>query len=291
MKLVCIPAFNEEKTIGSVVKLSLLFADKVVVCDDGSTDNTATIAKEHGAYVISHKKNLGYGAAITSLFSEAREENADIMISLDGDGQHDPKQIPLLVDPIIQNNLDVVIGSRFLNGDSNSPKYRKAGAKIITSVSNVGTNFKVTDSQSGFRAYSKKAIETIHPTENGMAVSTEILQKASNNSLKLLEVPISISYGENTSSQNPVPHGVGVLANTLKFISVKHPLIFYGLPGLFCMIIGFTFGYNFITEYFEEGAIFYGSLLASISLLIVGAVLITTSIILFSMSVLIKDNQ
>jgi len=291
MKLVCIPAFNEEKTIGIVVKQSLLFADKVIVCDDGSTDKTEKIAKENGAFVISHEKNQGYGAAITSLFSQARKENADLMISLDGDGQHDPRQIPILVNPILNNNSDVVIGSRFLNGDSNSPKYRETGAKIITTISNVGTKFKVTDSQSGFRAYSKKAIKTIQPTENGMAVSTEILQKASNNNLKLLEVPISISYDGQTSTQNPIPHGVGVLANTLKFISVKHPLVFYGLPGLVSLIFGVIIGFNFITAYLEREEIFFGSLLASIGLLTMGSILATTSIILFSMSVFMKDRQ
>ncbi|MDE1764228.1 MAG: glycosyltransferase family 2 protein, partial [Thaumarchaeota archaeon] len=208
MKLVCIPAYNEEKVIGDVIKRSLKYADKVIVCDDGSTDNTAKIAKESGATVISHKKNEGYGASIITLFDRARQENADIMVTIDGDGQHNPDQISLLVNTLQENNVDVVVGSRFLDKSSSTPVYRRQGIKIITSAANFGTDFKVSDAQSGFRAYSKRAIESIHPTETGMAVSTEILLKISNKGLALAEVPITVSYNGDTSTQNPVPHGV-----------------------------------------------------------------------------------
>jgi len=167
MNLVAIPAFNEEDTIGKVVKTSLEYVDKIIVCDDGSTDKTANIAKQNGAIVISHKKNLGYVAPLTTLFKKAREENVDVMITIDGDGQHDPKQIPILLNIINEKKSDVVIGSRFLNKESNTSAFRKSGIKMITSASNVGTKFKISDSQSGFRAYSKKAIEKIHPTEIG----------------------------------------------------------------------------------------------------------------------------
>jgi len=291
MKIVCIPAFNEEETIGDVVKKSLKYSDKVIVCNDGSSDRTADVAKEFGAQVISHKINLGYGAAISSLFKKARKQNAEIMITLDGDGQHDPNQIPILLDALTKNNVDVVIGSRFLNKNSNSRRYRKTGIKIITSASNIGTDFKVTDAQSGFRAYSKKAIQEINPTEKGMSVSTEILQKASNKGLTLAEVPISVSYGKDTSEQNPVPHGVSVLMNTLKFVSVKHPLPFYGFPGIALFIAGLVIGGIFLDAYFNEQTVFYGSLLAAIVLFLLGAILVATSIILFSMGTLMRRNE
>ncbi|MGI0010191.1 MAG: glycosyltransferase family 2 protein, partial [Nitrosopumilaceae archaeon] len=258
MKLVCIPAFDEEKTIGDIVKKSLQYVDKVIVCDDGSKDNTAKIAKENGAQVISHQKNEGYGAAITTLFEAARKENADIMITIDGDGQHNPDQIPLLIDALTEHNLDVVIGSRFLDQSTKHPAYRKRGIKIITSASNFGTDFKVSDAQSGFRAYSKNAIESIRPTETGMSISTEILLKISNKGLSLAEVPISISYEGDTSTQNPVPHGITVLMNTLKFISVKHPLVFYGLPGIVLAIIGSMMGYTFLDIYLNKKEVYLG---------------------------------
>ena len=291
MKIVCIPAFNEEETIGDIVKKSLKFSDKVIVCNDGSSDRTADVAKQSGAQVISHQKNLGYGTAISSLFKKARKENVDIMITLDGDSQHNPDQIPILVNVLTKNNVDVVIGSRFLDKTSNSKGYRNTGIKIITSASNIGTDFKVTDAQSGFRAYSKKAIQEINPTEKGMSVSTEILQKASNKGLTLAEVPISVSYGKDTSEQNPVPHGVSVLMNTLKFVSVKHPLPFYGFPGIALFIAGLVVGGIFLDAYFNEQIVFYGSLLAAIVLFLLGAILVATSIILFSMSTLMRGNE
>jgi glycosyltransferase involved in cell wall biosynthesis len=291
MKLVCIPAFDEEKTIGEIVKKSLQHADKVLVCDDGSKDSTAKIARQSGAQVISHIKNQGYGAAIITLFEQARKENADIMVTIDGDGQHNPDQIPLLLDAMSDHGVDVVIGSRFLNKGSDSSGYRKSGIKIITSASNFGTDFKVTDAQSGFRAYSKRAIESIHPTETGMSISTEILLKISNKGLSLAEVPISISYGENTSSQNPVPHGITVLMSTLKFISVKHPIPFYGFPGIALVIIGSIMGYNFLDTYLNNNIVLLGSLMTSIILFLLGAILCVTAIILFSMATLMRERE
>jgi len=291
MKLVCIPAFDEEKTIEDIVKKSLQHVDKVIVCDDGSKDNTAKIARQSGAQVITHQKNQGYGAAIMTLFEQARKENADIMVTIDGDGQHNPDQIPLLLDAISEHNVDVVIGSRFLNKRSDSSGYRKSGIKIITSASNFGTDFKVTDAQSGFRAYSKRAIESIHPTETGMSISTEILLKISNKGLSLAEVPIYISYGENTSTQNPVPHGITVLMNTLKFISVKHPIPFYGFPGIALVIIGSIVGYNFLDTYLNNNIVLLGSLMTSIILFLLGAILCVTAIILFSMATLMRERE
>jgi len=291
MKLVCIPAFNEEKTVGEVVEKSLQYADKVIVCNDGSTDKTEEKAKEKGATIINHKKNLGYGAAIITLFEEARKQNAEIMITLDGDGQHNPEQIPTLVSALTENNIDVVIGSRFLDKNTNSPGYRKTGIKIITSALNFGTNFKVSDSQSGFRVYSKNAIDVIHPTEEGMSVSTEILLKASNKGLSVAEVPITISYEGETSTHKPVPQGISVLMNTLKFISVKHPITFYGFPGIALVIAGLVFGIQFLDEYLTNQIIFYGSLLGSVILFLVGAILLATAVILYSMATLMSERK
>ena len=199
MKLACIPTYNEESHIENLIKSALNHVDSVIVCDDGSTDNTANIAKKAGAIVISHKTNQGYGAAIISLFEYARDNNAEIMVTLDGDGQHNPDQIPLLLNTLTQHNVDVVIGSRFLNQNTEAPGYRQRGIKIITSAANYGADLKVSDSQSGFRAYSKNAIDAIHPTEEGMSVSTEILLKISNKGLSLADIPITISYEGDTS--------------------------------------------------------------------------------------------
>ena len=290
MNIACIPAYNEEKVIGSIVSKCLEHVDKIIVCDDGSTDDTAKLAKQAGAIVISHNKNQGYGAAITTLFDYARKENAQIMITLDGDGQHNPDQIPLLINAIIDHNVDVAIGSRFLNDTENVSRYRKTGIKIITSASNYGTNFKVHDSQSGYRAYSKDEIDDIHQTEKGMAASNDILLKISNKGLSVAEVPITISYNGDTSDQHSVSHGVSVLMNTIKYVSIKHPLPFYAIPGIVFIIAGLITGGIFLDAYLNDQIVFYGSLLASVVLFLLGAILVMTSIILFSMANLTRDR-
>ena len=291
MKLVGIPAYNEEKTIGDIVKRSLQYSDKVIVVDDGSSDDTVNVAKQSGATIISHQKNQGYGAAVITLFDRARQENANTLVIIDGDGQHDPEQIPLLINTLQENNVDVVIGSRFLGDTSNTPGYRKRGIKIITSAANFGADFKVSDAQSGFRAYSKKAIDAIHPTETGMTVSTEILFKISNKGLSVAEVPITVSYDGKTSTEHPVPHGIVVLMNTLKFVSVKHPILFYGLPGIVLIIIGSILGYQFLDAYLHKQALFLGSLMAAIIVFLVGTILCVTAVILFSMATLIREKN
>ena len=291
MKIACIPAYNEESHIESLVKSAKNHVDSVVVCDDGSTDNTANIAKNAGAVVISHKVNKGYGAAIISLFDYARENNVDTMITVDGDGQHDPDQIPLLVDILSQHNVDVVIGSRFLNQNTEAPGYRQRGIKIITSTANYGTDLKVSDSQSGFRAYSKNAINAIHPTEENMSVSTEILFKISNKGLSLAEVPITISYDGDTSEHNPLSHGVSVLANTIKYVSIKHPLQFYGIPGILVIAIGIILGGLFLDGYLNNQVVLFGMMAGSVVLFLLGTILSVTAVILFSMANLIRNNK
>ena len=291
MKIACIPAYNEESNIESLVKSAKNYVDSVVVCDDGSTDNTGNIAKKAGAVVIYHKINKGYGAAIITLFDYARENNVDAMITVDGDGQHAPDQIPLLLNTLSQHNVDVVIGSRFLNTNIEAPGYRQRGIKIITSAANYGTDLKVSDSQSGFRAYSKIAINAIHPTEEGMSVSTEILLKISNKGLSLAEVPITISYDGDTSQHHPVSHGVSVLANTIKHVSIKHPLQFYGISGIILISIGLILGGLFLDGYLNNQVILYGMMVGSVVLFLLGSILSVTAIILFSMANLIRDSK
>jgi len=293
LKIVCIPAYNEEIKINDVVKKSLPYVDKVIVCDDGSTDDTAALAKKAGAVVISHEKNQGYGATISTLFDYCRKNNAEIMVTLDGDGQHNPDQIPDLINVILKHKVDVVIGSRSLRDDKNLPSYRKTGIKIITSTINSATNLKVTDSQSGFRAYSKEAINLIRPTESGMAVSTEILVKISNNGLSMAEVPITVSYIGDTSTEHPVTHGTHVIGSTLKYVSIKHPMYFYGLPGVLLFISGLIMGVSFLDGYLDPAApkILYGLMLGSIISILLGSMMIITSILLFSMANLIRGTR
>lgn len=286
-----IPAYNEEKNISDILQKLSKIADTIIVCDDGSTDNTAKIAEKMGSIVISHKKNMGYGAAIRSLFLKARELNSDILVTLDADGQHRVEDVIPIVDPIIKNKADLVIGSRFLNDNQeNIPKYRKAGIKMITKLANVSLENAITDSQSGFRAYGKNVLTKIMPSEYGMGVSNEILIKSSKNGFKIIEVPIVVSYDGDTSTHNPLSHGASVTLSTLKFISIEHPLKFYGLPGIGFTMFGLFFMIWTIGIFSETRQILLSTAILSVGGLIIGTTLMMTSILLYSMVNLIREQ-
>lgn len=245
--IVAIPAFNEEVAIGSVVVRCKKYVDKVIVVDDGSKDHTVEIAKLVGAEVISHKVNGGYGAAIKTCFETCKAYNADIMIIIDADGQHSPDDIPILLEEMKKSNSDIVIGSRFINGNGHKqkiPVYRKVGMKVLDTATGVGSGVHVSDSQSGFRAYSNNAIKSITLGSNGMSAGSEILMQAANKNLKITEVPISVRYDiKGTSSKSPISHGFEVLGSIIKLISESRPLLFFCVPGALLLVIGTIFAF------------------------------------------------
>lgn len=239
-----IPAYNEERTIARVILLAQKHVDIVVVCDDGSHDLTADIAERLGATVIRHEKNIGYGAAIQKLFGKARALNADLLLTIDADGQHAAEEIPRLIQPILENKADIVIGSRFLQADSTMPRYRRLGVRVLTKMTNSsGEKGTITDAQCGFRAYSRKAIECLKLDEKGMGVSAEALLKARELGLVVTEVPAEVSYkGLETSTHNPLRHGLGVISTIVKLVVEERPLIYLGIPGIVFALIGMFFG-------------------------------------------------
>ncbi len=287
-----IPAYNEEKNIARIITKVREYADSIIVCDDGSTDMTNDISKKLGAIVITHKKNRGYGAAINSLFMKAKELKSDVLVTLDGDGQHRIEDIPIIISPIIENKAELVIGSRFLDIKSEEmPNYRKVGIKIITKVTNFSIKKELTDSQSGFRAYSKKLLQQIIPSEEGMGVSTEILIKANNLGLKIAEVPIKVEYAGETSTHDPISHGTSVILSTIKFTSIHNPLKFYGIPGIVFLLTGLGFITWTIQIYAESQQIITNVSLIGIGCIVLGAVLLMTAIILFTVVTVVKDNR
>ncbi len=221
MKIIAgIPAYNEEKFIGKVIEETKKYVSQVIVVNDGSTDKTATIAQKEGALVINHKNNKGKGIAVNKLFYKSRDIKADILVLLDADGQHQPKEIPSLIKPIINNKADIVIGSRFLNIKNFIPSDRKIGLYILTLLTNFGSRIKVTDSQSGFRAFSKKAINNLYFKEKGLAVESEMQFLAKEKKLRMLEIPITTLY-EEKAKRNPLFHGFGVLIRVVLLILKK----------------------------------------------------------------------
>jgi glycosyltransferase involved in cell wall biosynthesis len=226
-----IPCLNTQTTIGEVVKRTKAYVDEIIVIDDGSTDLTAFNAQLAGASVLRHDCNKGYGEAIKSCFKAALDTRADILVIIDGDGQHDPDEIPRLLRPIRRNKADLVIGSRFLDNGHSMPPYRKVGIELINALWNMGSSLQVTDTQSGFRAYSKDILEGMNFTEKGMSASIDILEKARRNHSTIVEVPITCSYENNNStlSGKAIKHGVGVALAVMR-IRLKNSLSTHVTP-------------------------------------------------------------
>lgn len=211
-----IPCHNTESHIAEVVTKCLPHVAQVIVVDDGSTDDTAEVARKAGAQVIRHGRNMGYGAAIKIGFREAQIKGNDIIVTIDGDGQNNPSEIPLLLEPILGGEADLVIGSRFRSNNHNMPRYRKFGIGVITWLWNVLSKVKVSDSQSGFRAYSKTLLKDLVLSENGMCISIEILEKTGRKGARIMEIPVSCHYTHSSISLGAIKHGLRVTLSVIR---------------------------------------------------------------------------
>lgn len=251
------------------------------------------IAKDAGATVIRHNTNMGYGASIITLFDAAKKKNADIVVTLDSDEQHDVNDIPKILDPILKQDADIVIGSRFLTKKDSQkiPKYRKFGIKTITKLTQMVSHSNITDSQSGFRAYNKNALEKLDLYEKGMSISTEILFRIKEKNLQIKEVPITIRYDvENASTHHPLKHGISVINSILQFITLRHPLTFYGLPGIGFLIIGIFFMSSALDVFSASRYVSTPTILVSLGCVIVGMILLATSVILYTIIALLRGK-
>jgi glycosyltransferase involved in cell wall biosynthesis len=278
-----IPAYNEEKYIGTIVLKTAQYVDEIIVIDDGSTDSTYSVASLASASVIRHERNKGKGAAIQSLLAEARKKNPDILILLDADAQHNPDEIPNLIKPIISDGFDLVIGSRHQQRGS-IPRYRRIGQRVLSYFSRILSMEKVIDSESGFRALSPKAIAEIKLRQNGFAIEAEMISVATEKGFKITEVPISAIYTEDSSTLNPLNHGLRVLANIIVMISERRPLFFFGIPGIIFTVIGFIAGFQVLDIASTGGGFAAGRAMISVLLLLAGIFSMFTGIILNSIS-------
>jgi hypothetical protein len=291
--IVAIPAYDEENTIAKVILQAQRYADRVIVCDDGSNDLTAEIAERLGAEVVRHECNMGYGAALQSMFRRAIELNADVLVTLDADGQHDPSEIPLVVKPIVKGKADLVIGSRFIDahGTAEMPLYRQLGARLISKLVNGRSKKRVSDAQSGFRAYNRKALNCLSLVEAGMGASVEILFEANKHDLTICEVSGSCKYNIGNASPSkgrPLTHGVGVVMSIIRLIVEEKPLMVLGIPGLLCLFAGAGFGAWMLQLYAITHGIETNIALASLAFVLIGFFMLSTAITLYAISRLSK---
>lgn len=290
MKVVAgIPCFNEELSIGSVVVKARKFVEKVIVIDDGSTDATAEVAAGAGAEVFRHSENRGYGAAVCTAIAKAQEVGADVLVILDGDGQHDPRDIPSLVKPLSNGEADVVVGSRFLGKGPRPPLYRRLGQRILTAATNIGSGQRISDSQSGFRAYSSKALTELCLAESGMSISSEMQFAMRRSGLRVAEVPINVSYRTKTK-RNPLSHGMSVFSRILVFISLRQPLLLFGIPGLALLAGGLVLGARVLTMYGDTHELAVGNALATILLCLAGLLALFAGLMLQAIKELLRGG-
>ncbi len=279
------PMYNEEETIGTVVTMALKYVDAVICIDDGSSDSSARIAEKCGAIVIRHRVNRGYGGALKSLFIKAKEINADALVVLDSDGQHETSDIPKLLEPIMSGQADFTIGSRFINGGGGTdmPAYRRLGIKVITAASNLSSDLGIKDTQSGFRAFSRSAIERLRFDSEGMELSLEMLEDAHEKNLTIQEVPTIIRYDVPKGSNfTAVSHGFTVLSWALLSLSQKKPLLVLGIPGLGLLATGAAMGLNLAQGVTGQIDNYIGTGLSAVWIGVLGLSLMATGLVLQS---------
>jgi glycosyltransferase involved in cell wall biosynthesis len=278
-----IPAYNEEKTIAKVVLGARRCVDRVVVCDDGSRDMTVNIAKELGADVIQHERNLGKGAALRSLFEAGQKMGADVFVTLDADDQHDPDEIPKLVEPILRGEADMVIGYR-IPFDSSIPAVRRWGNRVLNFFTNLSAG-KAKDTQSGFRAYSKMALNVIDVVEDSLGVDSQIFLDAKDKNLKVVEVPVSTKYPKDvkTSKKNLLRHGSEVILSVIELVSERRPLLFLGIPGLMLFAVGGASFFLVLKIFNETRQFAIGTALLGVVSTLLGMLLIFGALILWVM--------
>ncbi|MBE3093545.1 MAG: glycosyltransferase family 2 protein [Actinobacteria bacterium] len=291
--LAIIPCYNEEMTIGSIVLKSKRYVDTVLVINDGSNDDTARIAKDAGAVVISHEKNSGKSACIKTGFHYALKNDFAYVVTLDGDGQHNADEIPILLENLMKGDYDISIGYRTGN-NTEMPLWRKIGKRVLDYATSAGNGGFITDSQCGFRAFSKKAIEAITPRLNGenFTVESEQLIRAHEMKLKIVNTKVTCKYENlDTSTKNPASHGFSVLNYVIWLVAEKRPLLFIGVPGFISVIIGLLFGILTL-QYYNKTHVFLISYAIIVSIfLIIGALAMFIGLMLNVLPRIIKKSK
>jgi DNA-binding response OmpR family regulator len=285
---VVIPAYNEARFIGSTVLRACEYANNVIVVDDGSRDPTAEIAEAAGAILVRHLCNQGKGVALNTGFEKAREMGAQVVVTLDADGQHLPEELAQVVKPVLAGEADIVIGSRYLKKACEVPRSRILGHWFFNKFTRLASGTASTDSQSGYRAFSHAALQAITFCSQGFSVESEMQFIAHEKSLRLVEVPITILYTDRPK-RSVIGQGLSVLGGVFKIMGQYRPLFYFGLPGMISMFMGLLLALGVLIRYNETRQLAVGFSLVSILLTLVGAVLFSTGFTLHSIRGLLTD--
>mgnify|MGYP005849183885 CR=1 FL=1 len=288
--LAIIPAYDEDRFIAGVVLKARRHVDKVIVVDDGSTDETAWVAEAAGATVIRQPRNQGKAAALNVGLAAARTLGARAVVLIDGDGQQNPADIPAILAPVLDGSADIAIGSRFLGVHSNTPRWRVAGQQALNVATNLASGVALTDSQSGFRAISGHALKDFTFRTSGFSVESEMQFLIREHHLSVREVPIRVNYDERPK-RNPFRHGFQVLNGILRMVGQHRPLFYFGVPGLITLLIGLYLGFfNVVENYRVSAQLAVGTALVAVTLCIVGVFAIFTGLILHTIRAYMTDR-
>ena len=275
-----IPAYNEDRFIGSVVLKARQYVDTVIVVDDGSADSTQTVAEAAGAAVIRHPFNQGKGAALNTGLEAARHLDADAVVFMDADGQHDPAHIPDIASALREQQADIVIGSRFLDRPNQAPLYRRLGQRVVTFLTNAATGVRVTDTWSGFRALSRRAIGLVHFRETGWGIEPEFQFQARQHNLKTIEVAIDADYSQ-PAKRNPVMHGWRTVSGIMRLLTHQRPLRVFSSIGLVSILAGIGSGIWVVERYLQLKQLAAGFALISVALVLLGMLTLYTAMIVY----------
>ena len=285
---VIIPAYNEERFLGSVILKLQQYHVSVIVVDDGSTDDTALVARLAGATVIQHPKNLGKGKALNTGFQAAQQLAPDAIVTIDADGQHLPEHLPRLVQPVLVGQADIVIGSRYINNASRVPTLRYWGHRFFNFLIQKMSGIYVTDSQSGFRAFSSKAFQADIFHRADFSVETEMQFLAQEHDLEVLEIPIFVRYSDKPK-RSVWSHGIIVLIGLIRLVGQYRPLMFFGVPGTTLLLFGFILGLRVFNSFNLYKQLATGSALISGILFILGMILLSTGMIIHCMRGMLRE--
>ena len=287
-----IPAYNEELTIGSIVLRTREHVDGVIVVNDGSTDRTAEIARTAGAEVIDIEKNSGKASALMKGLQRAKHYSPAFVLTLDADWQHNPDEIPRVAAPVILGNADLVIGSRYLGNGRNIPTHRQLGQKVLNGFTNLGAGQKVTDSQSGFRALSRRALDNLDFESEGFSIESDMVMHFSSIGLNIFEVPTTVSYRvPNGHKRNSISHGVSVLNKIVGVVGYTRPLIVFGVPGIILFLTGLVLGFSSLFGFILFHWSWLTQTIAAAFSFTLGTVLVVSALILNSLVQLMRKER